>query len=135
MFRNVEMSQSGNTSLHPPEKSVWLRCDFTARRPAFRRPKQRSSKNSKLVALRVARGQAPLFEWRQEDRRKVTIAEGQGPACISSIGLPVQVLAASFPGAVCVKILCLTAGYCTSSWLQRSNKSSKRDSRANAKAI
>ncbi len=52
---------------------------------------------------------------RIENRRKVTIAEGQGPACISSIGMPVQVLAASFPGAVCVKILRVAAGYCTSS--------------------
>ncbi len=31
----------------------------------------------KLVALRVARGQAPLFEWHREDRRKAAIAEGQ----------------------------------------------------------
>ena len=30
----------------------------------------------KLVALRVARGQAPLFEWHREDRRKATIAGG-----------------------------------------------------------
>lgn len=76
-LQNLEMSTSGHTSLYPPQNSVWQRCGFTARRPAFRRPKQRSLKTSKLVALRVARGQAPLFEWHREDRRKATIAGGQ----------------------------------------------------------